>query len=665
MLRNKINQKATKKMSLLVLTTVFFISIVYLETVLRLFTTAVRQSAGLVYSPLFGAVFALCLGIASSLSGRKFIPSAFLLILGFIFASQLVYYKIFRTFYIVYSAGNAGKVMEFANEALYNIWINLHLILLMFLPSVIFIASAKSRVIERPEITQLLLFLTVAVIIHMIGVSSLNRGDKDVNSPYNLYYNIHHPGMSVDNLGLLTYMRLDLKRSLIGWEPKELGSGNAIIVIPKKVSVRPDKDVEEEAIYGPNTLDIDFEELAIQETDPQLKKLHTYFSAVEPTTKNRFTGMFKGYNLILLTAESFSHLGIDPQVTPTLYKMYNDGFRFENFYTALWGVSTSDGEYAATTGLIPKSGVWSYRHSKDNLLPFTMGNQLKKQGYITKAYHNHSYDYYDRHLSHPNAGYDYKGIGNGLNVTKTWPESDLEMMELTLPEFIGDKPFHTYYMTVSGHMRYTFGGNFIANKNKELVKDLPYPEGSKAYLATQIELDKALEFLLSELERAGLAERTLFALSTDHYPYALAKNDLDALAGHEIEETFELYKNSFILYAKGMEPLTIDKPGSSLDILPTISNLMGLEFDSRLLMGRDLLSDSEPLVILYDRSFITDKGRYSSRTGKFEAKGDFADEEKSIQEDYRKNISAVVEEKFYYSAKILELDYYRAIMGQR
>jgi hypothetical protein len=99
-----------------------------------------------------------------------------------------------------------------------------------------------------------------------------------------------------------------------------------------------------------------------------------------------------------------------------------------------------------------------------------MGNQLKRLGYITKAYHNHSYDYYDRHLSHPNAGYEYKGLGNGLNVTKTWPESDLEMMELTLPEYIGNQPFHAYYMTVSGHMRYTFKGNFIANKNKKVVK---------------------------------------------------------------------------------------------------------------------------------------------------------------------------------------------------
>lgn len=658
-------ERATRKMSVLVLSVLFFLSIIYLETILRLFTTAIRQSNGLFYTTLFGSVFAICLGIVSSLAGRKFVPATLLFILGFLFASQLVYYKIFRTFYIVYSAGNAGKVLEFAREALYMILENIHLILLMFLPFTLFVTMGRSTDLKGFDSSQILILLAVASGFHFLGLALINQGSRDVNSAYNLYYNIHHPEMSVNNLGLLTYMRLDLKRSLLDWEPKELGRGNAIVVIPKKKLDDTNEVVEEKAAKTePNIIEIDFADMAQNEKNPQLKKLHSYFSKIEPTKKNQFTGMFKDYNLIFITAEGFSHLGIDPMVTPTLYKMYNEGFRFDNFYTALWGVSTSDGEYVATTGLIPKNGVWSYRYSKNNLLPFTMGNQLKKLGYITKAYHNHSYDYYDRHLSHPNAGYEYKGLGNGLNVTKTWPESDLEMMELTLPEYIGNQPFHAYYMTVSGHMRYTFSGNFIANKNKSLVKDLPYPEGSKAYLATQVELDKALEYLLTELEKAGLAEKTLFALSADHYPYALEKNHLDALAGHEIDETFELYKNAFLLYAQGMEPRRIPKPGSSLDILPTISNLMGLEYDSRLLMGTDLLSDSEPLVVLYDRSFISDKGRYSSKTGKFEAFGEFKDESLEIQEGYRREISAMIEEKFYYSAKILELDYYREIFGQ-
>ena len=143
-------------------------------------------------------------------------------------------------------------------------------------------------------------------------------------------------------------------------------------------------------------------------------------------------------------------------------------------------------------------------------------------------------------------------------------------------------------MTVSGHMQYSFTGNYIAWKNKKYVEDLPYSEQAKAYLATQIELDRALEHLLSQLENAGIADQTLIAISADHYPYGLEDQTIDELTGHAVEGNFELYKSPFILYAKGMDPEIITKPASSLDILPTLSNLMGVEYDSRLLMGQDI-----------------------------------------------------------------------------
>ena len=286
-----------------------------------------------------------------------------------------------------------------------------------------------------------------------------------------------------------------------------------------------------------------------------------------------------------------------------------------------------------------------------------MGNQLKKLNYKTVAYHNHTYTYYKRHISHPNMGYEYKGVGNGLNVKKTWPESDIEMMEKTVPEYINSQPFHAYYMTVSGHMQYNFSGNYIALKNKKYVEDLPYSEPCRAYIACQIELDRAMQYLLNQLEKAGIADKTLIAISADHYPYGLENEEIDELAGHHVETNFELYKSPFILYTKGMEPITIDQPCSSLDIIPTLSNMLGLEYDSRLLMGRDIFSDSEPLVIFLNNSFITDKGCYNSKTGEFTP-----NEGAEIDDGYVKNISEIIKNKFNYSAKILETDYYRKVL---
>ena len=144
--------------------------------------------------------------------------------------------------------------------------------------------------------------------------------------------------------------------------------------------------------------------------------------------------MFKGCNLIMFTAEGFSPYAVSPELTPTLYKMINEGFVFRNFYTPVWWVSTSDGEYVACTGLIPKGGVWSMARSGSNYMPFVMGNQFRNLGYLTKLTTT-------THTPITRGTYPIPTWGmitrsrNGLEVKKTG-ESDLEMIEVTVDEYI-------------------------------------------------------------------------------------------------------------------------------------------------------------------------------------------------------------------------------------
>ncbi len=634
-------------------------SVLYMESLLRLITTGNLFTPGTFYGLLFGFNVCLILYIISTIFTGKInliISFVILLILSLLFSSQMVYYKIFKTFYTSYSVGNAGQVMEFSAQALSFTKANFHFVVLLFIPFIVFMLSVRKIFpLERMEGKYIILGLVTIVLIHFFALLSIGLGSKDENSPYNLYHNIHYPNFSVDNLGLLTYMRLDIQRNITGWSPKFTGElpdpdidlGEA----PEENPKIPEKPIE----Y--NVLDIDFDELMANEKDEEILEMHKYFSLVKPTEKNEYTGLYKDYNFILLTAEAFSHLAVDKDITPTLYKMVHEGYYFKNFYTPIWGVSTSDGEYVANTSLIPKSGVWSFKESSNIYMPFVMGNQLKRLGYSARAYHNHTYTYYDRHLSHPNMGYIYKGYGNGLDVQYTWPESDLEMMKLTIPEFINDDKFHVNYMTVSGHMEYTFMDNYIASKNRRFVEHLPYTERPKGYLAGNIELDRALEYLLNKLEEAGVAEKTLIALSADHYPYGLEVIEMEELAGHEIEENFELYRNAFILYKPGMKAQVIEKPVSSLDIIPTVSNLLGLDYDSRLLMGVDAFSNADPLIIFNNRSFITDRGRYNSQTKTYIPNPGFEEDE-----EYRKAISNIINAKFFFSAKILDTDYYSKVL---
>lgn len=635
-------------------------SLFFMETVLRFSILEDGTFLGFLISFIFSIFSGLILYTTCSLYEGKInysLSCAFLLISSFIFASQLIYFKFFKTFYSVYSASKASQVTEFWKSTLHIAMKNIFNIILIFLPAVLLIKGGKKLIsFVKVKKEKRLILISIIFSTYLASILLMFADGKEQYSAYDLYFNNSYPILSVKKLGLITTMRLDLQRTLFGWSPPQKDLAGPPKTESKKES--PIKKIPIEKRIEYNALKIDFSELIAKEKDGNIKNMHIYFNNVEPTKKNEYTGKYKGYNLILITAEAFSPYAVHKDITPTLYKMVYGGYYFSDFYTPVWGVSTSDGEYVACTGLIPKSGVWSFYKSGKISLPFVMGNSLKKLGYKTLAYHNHTYDYYKRNISHPNMGYDYKGVGNGLIIEKSWPESDLEMMKVTIAEYIEDIPFHSYYMTVSGHLRYSFLGNAMSKKNKEFVRELPYSEPCKAYIACQIELDRALEYLLQQLDEKNIGHKTLIALSADHYPYGLEKSELDELAGHTLENNFELHKNHFILYTQGMTPKVIDKPASSLDIIPTISNLLGLEYDSRLLMGRDILSDAEPLVIFGNRSFITDKGRYNTENKTF-----IPNDGINVDIDYIKDISNIIDKKFYFSAKILETDYYSKVLN--
>ncbi len=683
------------------------LAIIYLEVVFKIAVFKTVFNGGFIYILLFSIPAGLLLYILSTFSKRKINRIISIVLttgVTLIYLIQIIYYHVFTTFFALFSLNGAGQVLQFWREIFMAIGKNVIPIVFLLLP-LFFLITLGNKLIPSDKTVWSFKAIIAGIIlsIQILSTFAVFCDDSGELSARFLYSEAIIPDLSVDRLGLLTTTRLDVKHLLFGFDasdeqstddnntynkeeyvqayagedtkqysgkyPKENISNAKDETNPQQsdkadsIIIKPDTNpTEEKTVYKANILNIDFVKLIAEESDPQIKAMHKYFQNVKPTNKNEYTGMFKGKNLVLITAEGFSPYAVNKDLTPTLYKMSQEGFQFTDFYTPIWGVSTSDGEYVACNSLIPKSGVWSFYVSGKNHMPFCLGNQLKKLGYGTKAYHNHSYTYYHRDVSHPNMGYDFKAVGNGLNMKKTWPESDVEMIEKTTDEYLGATPFHSYYMTVSGHLQYTFGGNAMAAKNKAFVKDLPYSEPVKAYLACQIEFDRAIGELISRLEKAGKAEDTLIAISPDHYPYGLTFKEIEELAGHKIEENFELYKGVFLLWSKGMTPVKVNKPCSSMDILPTLSNLLGVEYDSRLLMGRDIFSDAMPLVVFSNWSWLTDKARYNSKKRKLIPADEQADT--SFLMDYKSEISKEVSNKFAYSTKILDKNYYSKLFIQ-
>ena len=602
----------------------------------------------LLFSILTGTIISLITGFLNE-SVNKISNIVINSIITLIFIAQLIHYRFYQSIFSIYSLINGAQVFGFMSAIGKIMLHNTEYIIFLLFPLFFFIVLGLNISFKKYTKKELLILIGIIPISLLLSILVLNT-DKDKNyNAKDLYYNTHAPTISTQKLGLLTTMRLDLKRAIFGFTDK-------IILEDKEIEEVNKSENKKEY----NILNIDFDKLIEEEDNDKIRSLHKYFKSVTPTEKNKYSGMFKDKNLIVITAEAFSPIAIDKELTPTLYKMYTEGFSFSNFYTPIFYVSTSDGEYVSLTSLLPKEGVWSFQESSKISLPFVYGNILKDYGYSANAYHNGRYNYYKRNLSHPNMGYKYIGCGNGLEKKincKIWPQSDLEMINATIDDYIENEKFLAYYMSISGHLNYTYNGNMMATKNRDKVKNLKYSEAIQAYLATNIELDKALESLINSLKEKGKLDDTVIVISADHYPYGLTINEMKERATYINDEKFDIHKNNLIIWNSQIKtPIKIDKYASSLDILPTVLNLLGVEYDSRLLMGTDILSNSEGLVIFNDRSWITKYGKYDAIKGKFTEYINLEEKQKYIDE-----INEIVKNKFNASRLILETNYYKYI----
>jgi lipoteichoic acid synthase len=424
-------------------------------------------------------------------------------------------------------------------------------------------------------------------------------------------------------------------------------------------------------VYGDNQLDIDFEAKNKSATSKE-QKLNNYVSTLTATKQNEFTGLFEGKNLIMITAEAFSAELIDPELTPTLYRLANRGIQFIDYYQPS-SAGTTGGEYQNIFGLLPTKGGMSFKKTANHLNYFTMGSQLDRLGYYGKAFHNNSYTYYSRNKTHNNIGYSdgFMGYGNGMEayVKKTWPQSDYEMISGTLPTYIDKQPFNVYYMSVSGHSGYSRSGNSMTSRHWDRVQHLPYSNKVKGYFAANLDLEDALAHLVNELETKGIADNTVICISSDHFPYGLDSDAklgdmpyLSELYGYDVDTVFERDHSRLILWSgclEEMDPIVVDAPTSSLDILPTLSNLFGTEFDSRLMPGRDVFSDAPALVFNTNYDWKTEYGTYFATSGRFVPSVDPA----QIPENYVETIKAVVRNKITYCSGVLDADYFRHLFG--
>lgn len=649
-------------------------SVLYFEILFRLFTGG--NIFSLSFFPLL--FFSLAYGgigyVLSSLHKDKCVNKRIAAVLLFLacipYIVQFLIFKQFKQFYDINTVtGGAGDALSgFFSDIIRLIFVQggIFVIILFLLPFVLYLIFG-SRILPavRGNAAARIISLSSSAVCFLLALAIVFG--SGIYAP--VYYEQYNFQSAVSNFGLITGMRLDMENKLFGREVAFEENGDSSYQSESSGSGEP---ADNPVSYDYNSTDIDFEGLD-QNASSQIKAINEYVRSLTPSRKNEYTGLFKGKNLIMITAEAFSAEVINPELTPTLYRLAAKGINFTDYYQPS-SAGTTGGEYQNIFGMLPTDGGMSLKNTAGHLNYYTMGSQLNRLGYYGKAFHNNNYTYYDRDITHNNLGYSdgFMGYGNGMEqyVENRWPQSDYEMISGTLPTYIDRQPFNVYYMTVSGHSSYTRTGNSMTSRHWDRVKDLPYSDTVKGYLAANLDFEDALAYLVKELEAKGIADDTVICISSDHFPYGLDSDAalgnmpyLSELYGYNVTNYFERDHSCLIIWSgclEKLEPIVVDAPTFSLDILPTLSNLFGTEFDSRLLPGRDALSGAEALVFNTNYDWKTDLGTYYAASGSFVPK----DEMTVVPDGYVDSVKTKVRNKIKYCKGVLDTDYFRYIFGK-
>jgi len=328
-----------------------------------------------------------------------------------------------------------------------------------------------------------------------------------------------------------------------------------------------------------------------------------FLGEVEAPTDNQYTGIFKGKSLLLIEAESLSHVVIDKELTPTLYKLKMEGINFENYKSALMVGSTSDAEYMVNTGLVaPQNGNIAFQVYADNTYPTTLANKFLDLDYRVSAYHNNYGLYYNRKNMMPALGYERFFDSYELGIEST--ASDKMMFDIAQWIYLLEERFFSYTITYSGHQPYSLD-TLDENPDDSMdlvaeylplyeIVDQKYPDLSekmKVYIAKNMNLDRALEELLKTAKMLNKTDDLVIMIYGDHMP--------KMISAEQIQEASDIMNNGddnistpLIIWSNDIEGQTVDTICTNVDVLPTIFNMWDIDYDYQTVLGNDIMDPS-------------------------------------------------------------------------
>lgn len=333
-------------------------------------------------------------------------------------------------------------------------------------------------------------------------------------------------------------------------------------------------------------------------SDEDQKFLDSIYKAEDTKEENAYTGKFKGKNLIFLQLEGMDTWMLTKKTTPNLYNLRKHSIDFSNHYSIYTGGgSTFNSEFAVNTGFTtPISYIENVYSFSKNTFPYTMARLFKEQNYSVNAFHMNKGEFYSRDINYKSWGYDnYYGL---QDIQKYNDERYVLDRELILNKTFYNKIFKqkgnfvNYIITYSPHTPFTTEkevGKILA-KEKYGKGNIPKLSEEDCAKMAASETDNMVGLLIQALKDNGLYDNTVIVAYADHYLYTL--DDKSILDKYKETSNNLINHTPFFIWSSDLGQLTsISKVNMQMDILPTVLNLFGIDYNSNNYIGHDILSN--------------------------------------------------------------------------
>ena len=519
----------------------------------------------------------------------KRIYLTFCIIFLAVFLTNNIYYSMTKTFFDFNLIESASEGAPYIIDTIKNCNPIVYVAAIFIIISIIF--SYKQLPKNTNNNYKLLIgTIIIFLIIHTITPFTLGKANKSLTwsswkNPRNIYNAFNDNNKSLKVSGLFEYTVRNFYITFLKTEKEE------------------------------NSEDIDFLNLAFSPSEKE---------------SNKYTGIFKDKNLIFIQFEGLDNWLITENDTPTIYNMINNAYNFNNHFSYYnGGGSTFNSEFAVNTGFItPLSYTQNaYTFNKNNF-PYSMAKIFKSLDYKVNAFHMNSGEYYSRKTNYKNWGYDnYYGLIDMFDYKDDTYTLDRELIlneefnKLLFPE---DTSFVDYIITYSGHLPFNnnkgvckllydedhapiepeetednaLEEDIKANDAKETIEIEREPMTEEECIRRQAkETDYMMELLLKNLEEKNLIDNTVIVAFSDHYLYTI--EDKTILDRYKETSNNLINKTPFFIWSKNTSKININKVTSQLNILPTVLNLWGINYNPNNYIGSDALDDKYDGIVFF------------------------------------------------------------------